>query len=115
MSTQKTVYNKLFSKQELSAEKVELSLKDDIIKLEGRAESFRSQALKSLGDAIQGYESAIHSHGVALDASERGLSQAEELGADEIVKYMRKSIDFNKGTIKILEKAVSNLKNNRVS
>jgi len=29
MSTHKTVYNKLFSKQELSAEKVELALVDD--------------------------------------------------------------------------------------
>jgi cell division GTPase FtsZ len=32
MSTHKTVYNKLFSKQELSAEKVELALAQDLIK-----------------------------------------------------------------------------------
>ena len=32
MSTHKTVYNKLFSKQELSTEKVELALAQDLIK-----------------------------------------------------------------------------------
>lgn len=111
----KEIADKLFKAELAEIERVELSLRDDIIKLEGRAESFRKQALKSLGDAIQGYEAAIQSHGVALDVAERGLSQAEELGADEIVKYMRKSIDFNKGTIRILEKAVSDLKNNRVA
>ena len=115
MSTHKTVYNKLFSKQELSAEKVELSLKDDVIKLEKRGQDFRSQALKVLNDAIQIYESAKQSHGVALDAAEKGLVQAKELGADDFIKYMQRSVDFNNGTINILDKTINKLKASRTA
>jgi hypothetical protein len=52
------------------------------------------------------YESSKHIHGVALDAAEKGLAQSKELGASEFIKYMQKSVDFNNGTIKIIEKAI---------
>lgn len=101
---------------ELSAkpQKVDLSIKDDVIKLEKRAEGFRSEALKQLQGAITSYEAAAQSHGTAMDIAERGLAQAKELGADELVKYLQKSVDFNKGTISIIERAVNDLKANRV-
>ena len=101
----------LFSNQE----RVELALVDDVVKWEQRGQQTRSQALKALNDVIQIYESAKQSHGVALDASEKALSQAKELGADEFIKKMQKSVDFNKGTIKIIEKAITNLKASRVA
>ena len=106
--TEKAVFAKL------STEKVELSIKDDVIKLEKRAEGFRSEALKQLQGAITSYEAAAQSHGTAMDIAERGLSQAKELGADELVKYLQKSVDFNKGTISTIERAVNDLKANRV-
>ena len=107
--TEKAVFAKL-SKME----KVELSIKDDVIKLEKRAEGFRSEALKQLQGAITSYEAATQSHGTAMDIAERGLAQAKELGADELVKYLQKSVDFNKATISTIERAVSDLKANRV-
>jgi len=106
--TEKAVFAKL------STEKVELSIKDDVIKLEKRAEGFRSEALKQLQGAITSYEAAAQSHGTAMDIAERGLNQAKELGADELIKYLQKSVDFNKGTISIIERAVNDLKANRV-
>ena len=99
----------------LKGERVELTLREDVIKLESRAESLRNQARKSLEDAIKMYESSKQIHGVALDAAEKGLAQAKELGASEFIKYMQKSVDFNNGTIKIIEKAIINLKNNRIA
>ena len=99
----------------LKGEKVELALREDVIKLESRAASLRNQARKSLEDAIQMYESSKQIHGVALDAAEKGLAQAKELGASEFIKYMQKSVDFNNGTIKIIEKAIINLRNNRIA
>ena len=107
--TEKAVFAKLSK-----VEKVELSIKDDVIKLEKRAEGFRSEALKQLQGAITSYEAAAQSHGTAMDIAERGLAQAKELGADELVKYLQKSVDFNKGTISTIERAVSDLKANRV-
>ena len=108
--SEKNVSKMLFSK-----EKVELALIDDVLKWEKRAESTRSQALKSLNDVIQTYEAAKQSHGVALDAAEKALNQAKELGADEFIKKMQKSVDYNKGTIKIIEKAISNLRTSRIA
>ena len=99
----------------LKGERVELTLREDVIKLESRAESLRNQARKSLEDAIKMYESSKQIHGVALDAAEKGLAQAKELGASEFIKYMQKSVDFNNGTIKIIEKAIINLRNNRIA
>jgi hypothetical protein len=96
-------------------EKVELSLKDDIIKFEKRASDTRSMALKSLNKVIEQYESAKHTHGIALDAAEKGLVQAKELGASNFIKYMQNSVDFNKGTIKILNKTINNLKTARTA
>ena len=96
-------------------EKVELSVKDDIIKLEKRAENFRGEALKQLKGAISSYEAAEYTHSIAMDSSEKGLSQAKELGADQLIKYFQKSIDFNKGTISIIKKAINALKSNRVT
>jgi L-lactate utilization protein LutB len=109
--SEKSISKMLFSNQE----KVELALIDDVLKWEKRAESTRSQALKSLNDVIQTYEAAKQSHGVALDAAEKALNQAKELGADEFIKKMQKSVDYNKGTIKIIEKAISNLRTSRIA
>ena len=107
--TEKAVFAKL------STQKVELSVKDDIIKLEKRAEGFRGEALKQLQGAISSYEAAEQSHGTAMDVSEKGLAQAKELGADQLIKYLQKSVDFNKGTISTIKKAINALKSNRVA
>ena len=105
---------KVWAELSTKPQKVDLSIKDDVIKLEKRAEGFRSEALKQLQGAITSYEAAAQSHGTAMDIAERGLAQAKELGADELIKYLQKSVDFNKGTISIIERAVNDLKANRV-
>ena len=95
-------------------QRVDLSLKEDVIKLEKRAEGFRSAALKQLEGAIESYEAAAQTHGVALDAAEKGLAAAKEVGFDEGIKMFSKSVSFNEGTIKAINKIVSTLRSNRL-
>ena len=52
MSTHKTVYNKLFSKQELSVEKVELSLVSDFEQAFSKAEKALTAAEPTYGDIL---------------------------------------------------------------
>ena len=99
----------------LAKEKVELSMRDDVIKYEKRGQDLRRQALKSLNNTIEIYEAAKQNQGIALDSSQKALASSKELGADEFIKFFEKSINFNKGTIKTIDKAINNLKSSRIA
>ena len=95
-------------------QRVDLSFKEDVIKLEKRAEATRSAALKQLEGTITLYESAAHTHGVALDAAEKGLAAAKEVGFDDGIKMFSRAVSYNEGTIKNINKIVSALRSNRL-
>ncbi len=110
MSTHKTVYNKLFSKQELSAEKVELSLISDI-------DSAFDRALKSeqrLGKQLQGLEldakTASNDYQIAINLGKNALAKAKELGADDLIRVINARISEAEVNKKEMDSIESKLK-----
>ena len=110
MSTQKTVYNKLFPKQELSAEKVELSLISDI-------DSAFDRALKSeqrLGKQLQGLEldakTASNDYQIAINLGKNALAKAKELGADDLIRVINARISEAEVNKKEMDSIESKLK-----
>jgi hypothetical protein len=110
MSTHKTVYNKLFSKQELSTEKVELSLISDI-------DSAFDRALKSeqrLGKQLQGLEldakTASNDYQIAINLGKNALAKAKELGADDLIRVINARISEAEVNKKEMDSIESKLK-----
>ena len=110
MSTHKTVYNKLFPKQELSAEKVELSLISDI-------DSAFDRALKSeqrLGKQLQGLEldakTASNDYQIAINLGKNALAKAKELGADDLIRVINARISEAEVNKKEMDSIESKLK-----
>ena len=79
MSTHKTVYNKLFSKQELSAEKVELNMVKSVESNSSKAESLYEQGVKKIFSAVGEINSAIQTLEQSLKLASDSLNEGKEL------------------------------------
>lgn len=79
MSTHKTVYNKLFSKQELSAEKIELNMVKSVESNSSKAESLYEQGVKKIFSAVGEINSAIQTLEQSLKLASDSLNEGKEL------------------------------------
>ena len=79
MSTHKTVYNKLFPKQELSAEKIELNMVKSVESNSSKAESLYEQGVKKIFSAVGEINSAIQTLEQSLKLASDSLNEGKEL------------------------------------
>ena len=88
MKTQREVFNKLFKedKTELTTQKVELGIFDDIEKLKNKALSASKRAEKSVLSALSDFADSTSALEQAIKITEDGKQKAKELGADELIK-----------------------------
>lgn len=84
----KKVFNKVQSikKEELSTQKVELGIFDDIEKLKDKALTASKRANKSVLSALSDFSDSTAALEQAIKITEDGKQKAKELGADELVK-----------------------------
>lgn len=74
------------NKEELSAQKVELGIFDDIEKLKDKALTASKRAEKSVLNALSDFADSTAALEQAIKITEDGKQKAKELGADELVK-----------------------------
>jgi hypothetical protein len=88
MNTQKRVFNKLAeeTKVELSAQKIELGIFDDIEKLKNKALSASKRAEKSVLSALSDFADSTSALEQAIKITEDGKQKAKELGVNELIK-----------------------------
>ena len=88
MNTENRVFNKLAQaeKVELSAQKIELGIFDDIEKLKNKALSASKRADKSVLSALSDFADSTSALEQAIKFTEDGKQKAKELGADELIK-----------------------------
>jgi hypothetical protein len=85
MDNYKRVVKRL-NKEELSTQKVELGIFDDIEKLKTKALSASKQAEKNVLAALSDFADSTGALEQAIKFTEEGKQKAKELGADELVK-----------------------------
>ena len=73
-------------KEELSTEKVELAIFDDIEKLKTKALTSSKRANKSVLNALSDFADSTSALEQAIKITDEGKQKAKELGADELVK-----------------------------
>ena len=112
MNTQKQAMSKIaqIQKEELSSEKVELSLISDIDKALDRAISSE----KNLGKLVQTIEldakTASNDYQVAINLGKKALESAKELGADDLVRVIQGRISEAEVSKKEMDSIVSKAK-----
>ena len=109
MSTHKTVYNKLFSKQELSAEKVELALVDDIRSEMAIANKGAIDSINLIYSAKRPLEKSLQDNKALSKKLESTKKSAIELGASDILREIQKYESQVKENIKSIDKILSGL------
>ena len=77
---------KHINKEELSTQKIELGIFDDIEKLKNKALSASKQAEKNILGALSDFADSTSALEQAIKFTEDGKQKAKELGADELVK-----------------------------
>ena len=85
-NTEKAVYAKL------STQKVELALIEDGDKLFKIAQGHFDEAERTQSYAQNGWKISSYNFGRAIDAYEKALQAAKDLGADKIVQEMNKKL-----------------------
>ena len=123
MSTQKTVYNKLFPKQELSAEKIELNMVKSVESNSSKADSLYEQGVKKIFSAVGEINSAIQTLEQSLKLASDSLNEGKELekladniGADlkssttQAIQSAFNTIQAAEQNIKDLNKAKATIK-----
>lgn len=118
MQTEKLVFNKLFKKEELASEKVELALTDDFNKLLKQAEGFKSKykgdsdslinSVKTAKITIQNWRDSLGSALVLLTdiskkANELGIELPKEIisAKETVSKGIKSTADANATLMKI--------------
>jgi hypothetical protein len=115
MNTKKEVFNKLFkeSKTELSTQKIELGLFDDIEKLKDKALSASKRAEKSVLSALSDFADSTSALEQAIKITEDGKQKAKELGADELIKRAELIKSQFESVLKKHQSNISNLRSVR--
>ncbi len=109
MSTQKTVYNKLFSKQKLSAEKVELALVDDIRSEMAIANKGAIDGIDMIEAAKRPLEKSLRDNKELSKKLERTKKSAIELGATDILREIQKYENQVKENIRSIDRILGGL------
>ena len=112
MSNYKRVLKHL-NKEELSTQKVELGIFDDIEKLKTKALSASKQAEKNVLAALSDFADSTSALEQAIKFTEEGKQKAKELGADELVKRADKIKSQFDSILKMHRKNISDLRNVR--
>ena len=89
MSTKNRVFNKLAQaeKVELSAQKVELGLMDDVDKALDKANSKRRNLEKIAKKVSSDFNDLQSDYGLVLQISKKGEAAAKEIGAEDLRKF----------------------------
>ena len=89
MSTKKRVFKKLAeeTKVDLSAQKVELSLMDDVDKALDKANSKRRNLEKLAKKVSSDFNELQSEYAIALQIAKKGEAAAKEIGADDLRKF----------------------------
>jgi hypothetical protein len=89
MSTKNRVFKKLAqeNKTELSAQKVELSLMDDVDKALDKANSKRRNLEKLAKKVSSDFNELQSEYAIALRIAKKGEAAAKEIGADDLRKF----------------------------
>ena len=89
MKTQRKVFNKLFKedKTELSAEKVELSLMNDVDKALDKANAKRRNLEKIAKKVSDDFNNLQSDYAIALQIAQKGEKAAKEIGSEEARKF----------------------------
>jgi len=109
MSTQKTVYNKLFPKQKLSAEKVELALVDDIRSEMAIANKGAIDGIDMIEAAKRPLEKSLRDNKELSKKLERTKKSAIELGATDILREIQKYENQVKENIRSIDRILGGL------
>tara|TARA_R100001163_G_scaffold44625_2_gene33687 strand:+ start:477 stop:830 length:354 start_codon:yes stop_codon:yes gene_type:complete len=101
------------NKQELSTQKVELGIFNDIEKLKDKVVAAMARADKSVLNVLSDLADATAGLEQAIKITEEGKQKAKELGVDELVKRADKiSAEFNR-LLKLQQKNISDLRSIR--
>ena len=106
MSTHKTVYNKLFSKQELSAEKIELAMIDDVNSLYEKGFNLydvQSELLKAQ-DRVKKSKDLFDQSAKKADEA---IQKSKEIGASDFVKLFQNKLDEAKSASRTADSLIS--------
>jgi hypothetical protein len=111
MKTQREVFNKLFKedKVELSAEKIELALIDDIRSEMSNANKGAIKGIDMIEAAKKPLENSLRDNKSLLKKLEKTKKSAIELGAMEILKEVQKFEQQVKENIKSIDKILGGL------
>ena len=101
------------NKQELSTQKVELGIFNDIEKLRDKVVAASTRANKSILNVLSDFADSTSALEQAIKITEDGKQKAKELGVDELVSRADKiSAQFNR-LLKIHQKNISDLRSIR--
>jgi len=111
MKTQREVFNKLFkeNKTELSAEKVELALIDDIRSEMATANKGAIKGIDMIEAAKKPLENSLRDNKSLVKKLERTKKSAIEIGASEILREVQKFEQQVKENIKAIDKILGGL------
>lgn len=111
MKTQREVFNKLFKedKTELSAEKVELALIDDIRSEMATANKGAIKGIDMIEAAKKPLENSLRDNKSLVKKLERTKKSAIEIGASEILREVQKFEQQVKENIKAIDKILGGL------
>ena len=91
MNVENRVFQKLFKeeKTELSAQKIELSVIDDIDSKKSKALSESLQGSKLAQQAVAAYNSSAQLYAEAESLANKAIPQAKDLGAKQLLKELQ--------------------------
>lgn len=94
MNTQKSVYNRLFSKEEkteLESQKIELGLIDDYDKklLGTESDKFVDNARRSIKEAAENFKKASNYFNELVKEGDEIIKKAQDLGATQAIKSVK--------------------------
>ena len=92
MNVNNRVFSRLFQedvKVELKSTKIELSVVDDIDKLNSKATSSMLEAASLAQKAIKEYDNAAQTYAEAQGLADNSIPKAQDLGAKSLVKELK--------------------------
>lgn len=112
MNTENRVFNKLAQaeKVELSAQKVELGLIDDVINEEKQGNKYNTEALDGLDMAVSSFNNAKKKYEAAEKIVNKAIKLADELGDTGVSKLYQKRKSLIKSEIQNFSKRISKIK-----
>lgn len=111
MNTKQIAFNKIAKiKQELSAEKVELSLISDIDSAFDKAIASERGIAKQAQALELDAKSAANNYEIVINKGKNALQKAKELGADDLIRAIQSRIGDAEASKKEMESIVSKVK-----